>query len=191
MPSSIAHLKSVTTLTARCRSVGSPNRFGFSLRFHMVGASQLLKTPEFRRVAPISASSLLPASALNQGSFPPPALPGFPGNTSLSATLSRPACPSRASGWSCARPRERVSRVARAFLVCMLSPLPRHSDWTSYLAHPSQSYQSSPVWPLGRPVHRRFRGLLGVHSHYGLHTRAVTVFRDTLYPKASATSLPP
>src|SRR5262249_1502869 len=25
-----------------------------------------------------------------------------------------------------------------------------------------------------------FRGLLGVHSHYGLHTRAVTVYRDTL-----------
>ena len=27
------------------------------------------------------------------------------------------------------RPRHRASRVARAFLVCMLSPLPRHSDW--------------------------------------------------------------
>ena len=24
------------------------------------------------------------------------------------------------------------------------------------------------------------QGLLGVHSHYGLHTRAVTVYRDTL-----------
>ncbi|HEY6290259.1 MAG TPA: hypothetical protein VI455_01680, partial [Terriglobia bacterium] len=32
----------------------------------------------------------------------------------------------------------------------------------------------------GRPAHRPFRGLLGVHSRYGLHTRAVTVFRDTL-----------
>jgi hypothetical protein len=31
-----------------------------------------------------------------------------------------------------------------------------------------------------RPAHRPFRGLLGVHSRYGLHTRAVTVFRDTL-----------
>ena len=29
-------------------------------------------------------------------------------------------------------------------------------------------------------MHRPFRGLLGVHSHYGLHTRAVTVYRDTL-----------
>jgi len=29
-------------------------------------------------------------------------------------------------------------------------------------------------------VHRPFRGLLGVHSRYGLHTRAVTVYRDQL-----------
>src|ERR1700687_3322075 len=29
--------------------------------------------------------------------------------------------------------------------------------------------------------HRPFRGLRGVHSRYGLHTRAVTVFRDTLH----------
>jgi hypothetical protein len=32
----------------------------------------------------------------------------------------------------------------------------------------------------GRPAHRPLRGLLGVHSRYGLHTRAVTVFCDTL-----------
>jgi cold shock CspA family protein len=30
----------------------------------------------------------------------PPALPGFSGTTDLSATPGRPACPSRASGWS-------------------------------------------------------------------------------------------
>ena len=58
----------------------------------------------------------------------------------------------------------------------MLSPLPRHSDWWSYIAHPFQSYQPSPVWLPGRPVHRLFRGLLGVHSRYGLHTRAATEF---------------
>jgi hypothetical protein len=44
-----------------------------------------------------------------------------------------------------------------------------------------QSYQPSPIGLSGRPVHRPFRGLLGVHSRYGLHTRAVTVFRDTLH----------
>jgi hypothetical protein len=41
-------------------------------------------------------------------------------------------------------------------------------------------YQPSPITLSGRPAHCPFRGLLGVHSRYGLHTRAVTVFRDTL-----------
>src|SRR5271166_5224108 len=36
-----------------------------------------------------------------RGPFPPPELPGFRGTTNLSATPERPACPSRASGWSC------------------------------------------------------------------------------------------
>jgi len=138
------------------------------------------RLPEFRRVAPISPPSSLPAFALNQGSFPPSALPNFVSNTSLSATPPRPLCPSRAYGWSCARPRDGVSRVACAFLVYMLSPLPRRSDWASCFAHPSQPCQPSPVWQPGRPAHRPFRGLLGVYSRYGLHTRAVTVFRDTL-----------
>src|ERR1700747_2618542 len=62
----------------------------------------------------------------------------------------------------------------------MLSPLPRHSDWTYCFAHFAQSCQPALIWPSGRPVHRPFRGLLGVHSRYGLHTRAVTVYRDTL-----------
>src|SRR5229473_4035228 len=38
----------------------------------------------------------------------------------------------------------------------------------------TQPYQPSPIWQSGRPAHRPFRGLLGVHSRYGLHTRAVT-----------------
>ena len=62
----------------------------------------------------------------------------------------------------------------------MLSPLPRHSDWRYCFAHSPQSCQPSLIWPSGRPVHRPFRGLLSVHSRYGLHTRAVTVYRDTL-----------
>src|SRR5512132_3514196 len=44
----------------------------------------------------------------------------------------------------------------------------------------TQSCQPSPKGCSGRPAHRPFRGLLGVHSRYGLHTRAVTVFRDPL-----------
>src|SRR3981189_3330124 len=62
----------------------------------------------------------------------------------------------------------------------MLSPLPRRSVWAYRFAHFIQTYQSSPIGLSGRPAHRPFRGLLGVHSRYGLHTRAVTVYRDTL-----------
>src|SRR4029077_13402626 len=38
----------------------------------------------------------------------------------------------------------------------------------------SRPYQPSPIRRSGRPAHRPFRGLLGVHSRCGLHTRAVT-----------------
>src|SRR6516164_6496038 len=56
----------------------------------------------------------------------------------------------------------------------MPPPLPRCSGWAHSslkLAHP---YQPSPKPLSGRPAHRPFRGLLGVHSRCGLHTRAVT-----------------
>ena len=46
--------------------------------------------------------------------------------------------------------------------------------------HLTQPCQPSPEGSPGRPAHRPFRGLLGVHSRCGLHTRAVTVFRDPL-----------
>src|SRR5262245_34413099 len=60
------------------------------------------------------------------------------------------------------------------------TPLPRRSGWAHCFAHSPQPYQPSPKSLSGRPAHRPFRGLLGVHSRYGLHTCAVTVFRDTL-----------
>src|SRR5215470_9177798 len=59
-----------------------------------------------------------------------------------------------------------------------------------FLAHLTQLYQPSPIPLSGRPAHRPFRGLLGVHSRCGLHTRAVTVYRDR-YPGASDISSPP
>ena len=43
----------------------------------------------------------------------------------------------------------------------------------SKIAHPCQP---SPIPLSGRPAHRPFRGLLGVYSRCGLHTRAVTNF---------------
>src|SRR3954449_9358363 len=62
----------------------------------------------------------------------------------------------------------------------MLSPLPRCSGWAYSSLCFTQPYEPSPKWQSGRPAHCPFRGLLGVHSRYGLHTRAVTVYRDTL-----------
>jgi len=58
--------------------------------------------------------------------------------------------------------------------------VPRRSGWAYCFAHSPQPYQPSPKAPSGRPAHCPFRGLLGVHLRYGLHTRAATVFRDTL-----------
>ena len=94
------------------------------------GAFRSSRAPaEFTRVAPISYALLLPTPALNQGPFPPPALPGFLSNTGLSATPSRPVCPSPAPGWS-SRPTTRwgFPCCVRFPLVYMPSPLPRHGD---------------------------------------------------------------
>jgi hypothetical protein len=41
-------------------------------------------------------------------------------------------------------------------------------------------YQPSRITLSGRPARRPFRGLLGVHLRYGLHTRGVTVYDDML-----------
>jgi hypothetical protein len=47
-------------------------------------------------------------------------------------------------------------------------------EWGVILAHLTRPYQPSPIRRSGRPAHRPFRDLLGVHSRCGLHTRAVT-----------------
>ena len=79
---------------------------------------------------PISYPLPLLTPTLNQGRFPPPELPGFVGTTSPSATPSRPACPSRASGWPLrsATPRGFPCCIGLP-LSCMLSPLPRRNLW--------------------------------------------------------------
>jgi len=58
-------------------------------------------------------------------------------------------------------------------LVCMLSPIPR---WNRKV-HPSFSSFAIAAFPditAGRLPHHGFRGLLSVHSHYGLHIHQVT-----------------
>ena len=43
-----------------------------------------------------------------------------------------------------------------------------------------QPYQPSPKWSSGRPARCPFRGLLSVHSRYGLHTRWIA-YSDSLH----------
>jgi hypothetical protein len=52
------------------------------------------------------------------------------------------------------------------------TPVQRTAVVFARVTHP---YQPSPIPLSGRSAHRPFRGLLGVHSRCGLHTRAVTL----------------
>ena len=71
--------------------------------------------------------------------------------------------------------------VLRALSLCTCCRhYPGAADGRSPRSKFTHPCQPSPIPLSGRPAHRPFRGLLGVHSRYGLHTRAVTVFRDTL-----------
>src|ERR1700716_79998 len=93
--------------------------------------------------------------------------------TNLSATPGRPACPSRASGWS-------SLTTPWGFPCFHAAAAPRAQRLGVLFRSFTQPYQPSPKGLSGRPAHCPFRGLLGVYSRYGLHTRAVTVYRDTL-----------
>jgi hypothetical protein len=73
--------------------------------------------------------------------------------------------------------------VLRALSLCACC---RHYPGTAtggvYFARFPPSYQPSPKGWSGRPVHRPFRGLLSVHSRYGLHTCWITL-RDPLHQR--------
>ena len=109
---------------------------------------------------PISSPSLLAALPLNQGPFPPPALPGFFGSTGLSAIPHSPASPSRVAGWLGSRPTS-----VRDFPCChrapcanMPSPMPRRTR--AVLASLSSRAMSAfPVLKPGRHSHHMVSGL--------------------------------
>src|SRR5215475_9711622 len=107
----------------------------------------------------------------------------------LSDSPGRPACPSRASGWSSLTTPWGFPCCARFPCVHAVATTPVQQLGV-FLAHLTQLYKPSPIPLSGRPAHRPFRGLLGVHPRCGLHTRAVTVYRDR-YPGASDISSPP
>src|SRR5580700_8123866 len=70
----------------------------------------------------------------------------------------------------------------------MPSPLPRQVQW-SLIARPSPLSAAFPVKKSGRLLQSFFRGLLSVHSRYGLHARRVAKRPST--SKAPTASLPP
>src|ERR1700730_17193505 len=97
----------------------------------------------------------------------------------LSDFPGRPACPSRASGWSSLTTPWGLPCCVRFPCVHAVATTPAQRLGVLIRSF-TQPCQPSPKGLSGRPAHRHFRGLLGVHSRYGLHTRAVTVYRDTL-----------
>jgi hypothetical protein len=119
----------------------------------------------------LAASGALPKS----GPFPPPALPGFVGTTSLSATPRGPACPSRASGWEARPPTAGVSRVAWLLLMqtCRRHYPGGNAGGAGVVPPDILASAAFPIPLLGRLPHFPFRGLLGVHACYGLSARGV------------------
>jgi hypothetical protein len=70
----------------------------------------------------------------------------------------------------------------------MPSLIPRQVEWNLF-AHTIPSTSAFPETGAGRHLHHCFRGLLSVHSRYGLHARQVALRLSA--PEASAVSLPP
>jgi len=117
----------------------------------------------------LATSGALPKS----GPFPPPTLLGFSGTTSLSATPHGPACPSRASG-QVTHSAAGVSRVASDLPVqTCCRHYPGGTTGGGVVAPQEPVTAAFPIPLLGRLPHYAFRGLLGVHSRYGLSARGV------------------
>ena len=97
---------------------------------------------------------------LKQGSFPPPALPGFSGTMTLSDShrvrIAAAMEPTLHPGW--------VSHVARITFPTCRAHYPGGSDGGCRSSFPS--VRPSPV-SAGRHPQLHFRGLLRLHSRYG------------------------
>ena len=116
-----------------------------------------------RRKASIACRSLLPAPFPDQGSFPPPALPGFIGTTTLSATPEGRFRASRHHRWPAppASHPKGLPVLHTTPLSHMPSPLPRRNRWvhTSFASPnggglPRNSGGSASALPFSRPAQR-------------------------------------
>src|SRR5512135_1010486 len=115
--------------------------------------------------------------SLNSGPFPPPALSGFVGSTDPSATPSGPIWPSRASGCG-SDPHHlglpvlrRISGCRHAVANTPVGPLVHVAS--RGLPPSSPVTAAFPVFAAGRLPRYAFRGLLSVHSRYGLPARGI------------------
>src|SRR5271170_2916386 len=106
----------------------------------------------------------------------------------LSESPDGPAYPSRASGWV-THPPPVVSRVASNLLLpacCRHYPGGTTGEGVSFPEEPVTA--AFPIPLLGRLPHSLFRGLLSVHSRYGLLARGIA---QRSFPSgASAVKLP-
>ena len=135
--------------------------------------------------------SLLPAPFPDQGSFPPPALPGFIGTTTLSATPGGRFRASRHHRWPAppASHPKGLPVLHTTPLSHMPSPLPRRNRWVLYVVRFPQRRRPSPKF--GRVGFRiaLFEACSAFTARYGL--RACQVSYGPSTPEASTDSLPP
>ena len=150
-------------------ALGQASRLSFRVQRHL----QFLNTLSELIGCPISRSFTTYCVCLELRSLPSTGITRLQRYYKPLRHPKGPACPSRASGWSSIDHALGLP-VFRALSLYMLPPLPRRSVWAYCFAHFTQPCQPSPKGSSGRPAHRPFRGLLGVHSRCGLHTRAVT-----------------
>ena len=143
-----------------------------------------------RRNASIACRSLLPAPFPDQGSFPTPALPGFTGTTTLSATPGGRFRASRHHRWPAPLSHPKGLPVLHTTpLSHMPSPLPRRNRWV-HASFASPTTAAFPEIQAGRLPHCPFRGLLSVHCTLR-PMRSLNPLRTLLHRNASTASLPP
>jgi hypothetical protein len=101
------------------------------------------------------------ALSLNQGPFAPPALPGFPATTGLSATPQRPGLPLAGCQFPSRSGTAGASRVAddSLFHACRRhypggTSGPGRSSWTSGYGLPRNLGGSAPTLNVSRPAQR-------------------------------------
>ena len=140
-------------------------------------ASETLDLFQVDRLSPILRPLSLPTTHQNQGPFARPALPGVLTTTGLSATPRGPVGSSRNPGCRSRANTAGASRVACRFLLktCRRhypggTGKPQSLGPSLSKAHgfPTAAF---PIWRAGRLPHYPFRGLLDVHSRYGLPAR--------------------